>query len=317
MGVFLDMLLALLRFVLLGVPGFVLARMGKLEARGRAALVNVLLYVAMPCLVFKSLLETDVRALHAADWITALLFPVLVTVASCLVGWLILRGHGDRDRICRFCATFSNCGFLGIPLAESLFPQGSVVLFIALYNITATVLLFVVGGAMLADGAQKRNWIKLLVSPLTVATLVGILCSGLGLSATRADWLYELVRIPAAMTTPLSLTVLGGLLAALPRRAWWRDGGLWRTALVKLVMAPLVTMAVLLFLCRVCRLPLGRDVAVALFLSTAVSTAASAPSMVEEHGGDPHYAAALTVGNTLLCVVTLPPAYLLFCMLFP
>ena len=71
-----------------------------------------------------------------------------------------------------------------------------------------------------------------------------------------------------------------------------------------------------LLLCRLCRIPLGQELAVAMLLSVAVSTAASAPSMVEEYGGDPHYAAALTVGNTLLCLVTLPPVYLLFCLLF-
>ena len=315
MGFFLDMLLTLLRFFLLGVPGFLLARMGKIEARGRAALVNVLLYVAMPCLVFKSLLETDVHALHAADFLIAFLFPVLITAALIPLGMLAFRKHGDLARSCLFCATFSNCGFLGIPLAESLFGSGRVVLFVSLYNITATVLLFVVGGVMLSGNGKKQSFVKLLLSPLTVATLLGILCSLLHVNATRAAWMYELVRIPAAMTTPLSLTVLGCLLASLPRRAWWRDGGLWKTAGIKLVAAPVIAMAVLL-LCRLCRIPLGQELAVAMLLSVAVSTAASAPSMVEEYGGDPHYAAALTVGNTLLCLVTLPPVYLLFCLLF-
>jgi predicted permease len=66
----------------------------------------------------------------------------------------------------------------------------------------------------------------------------------------------------------------------------------------------------------VCHLPLGDEALLALLISTAVSTAASAPSMAEDYGRDPHYAAALTLGNTLLCLVSLPFVYLLFNLIF-
>ena len=316
MQVFFDMLGRLALFALLGLPGFVLAKWGKLDDRGRGALVNLLLYVAMPFLVFKSLLETDAAALRPAEWITCAAFPVLIVAALVGVGLLVLREQEEKQRVCRFCATFSNCGFLGLPLAQSLFPdRPAIAVFIAIFNIVSTVLLFVVGGAMLSGGKERVQWRRLLISPLTVATAAGLLCSLLGLGQKAPD-LITFTGILAAMTTPLAMTVLGALLATLPRRPWWRERGLWLTALVKLILSPAITIAVLLFLTRVCRLPIGVDALVALLLSTAVSTAASAPSMSEDHGCDPHYAAALTVGNTLLCLVTLPVVYLVFHFIF-
>lgn len=316
MQVFFDMLGRLALFALLGVPGFVLARLGKIEERGRATLVNLLLYVAMPFLVFKSLLETDIGALNPAEWITCALFPILIVAALVGAGLLLLRGQDERTKACRFCATFSNCGFLGLPLAQSLFPdRPAIAIFIAIFNIVSTVLLFVVGGAMLSGGKERIHWRKLLISPLTVATALGVICSLFDLGQ-KAPFLITFTGIPAAMTTPLAMTVLGALLATLPKKPWWREAGLWLTALLKLVISPLVTILVLLFLDRVCHLPVGADAMVALLLSTAVSTAASAPSMAEDHGCDPHYAAALTVGNTLLCLVSLPFIYLLFHFIF-
>ena len=319
MGIFLDMLGRLALFVLLGVPGFVLARLGKIEDKGRVALVDLLLYVAMPFLVFSGLLKTDVRALQPAEWITCAVFPAVIMGIVAGLCRLIFRGNGDKARIACFCATFANCGFLGLPLAESLFPdRPAVALFISIYNILSTVLLYVLGGAMLAgDGGQgkPKSWAKILISPLTVAAVLGVICSLLGVGE-KLDFLTTFAGIPAAMTTPLSMTVLGCLLATLPRKPWWRERGLWLAAAVKLIVAPLLTMGILLLLVRVCGLPIGEDALLALLLSTAVSTAASAPSMAEDHGRDPHYAAALTLGSTLLCLATLPFVYLLFHLLF-
>ena len=317
MQVFFDMLWRCALFLLLGVPGFILAKIGKIDDRGRTALVNLLLCVAMPFLVFYSLLTTDVAALSVADWIVCALFPMVIYGVLAGIGVLIFRGSGDHARVCRFCATFANCGFLGLPLAQSLFPdRPAVAVFIAIFNILSTVLLFVMGGAMLSFGERaQKNWLKLLVSPLTVATALGLICSLLHLGE-KLPFLITFAQISSSMTTPLAMTVLGGLLATLPRRPWWREAGLWLTASIKLIISPLITMAILLFFQRVCRLPLGSDAMLALLFSTAVSTAASASSMAEDYDCDAHYAAALTVGNTLLCLVTLPFIYLLFHIIF-
>lgn len=319
MDVFFSMLGRLSLFLLLGVPGFLLARFGKIDEKGRTALVNLLLYVAMPFLVFSNLLETDIRVLHPAEWITCAVFPAVIMGIVALIGTLLFPGNGDKARICRFCSTFANCGFLGLPLARALFPdKPAIALFIALYNILSTVLLYVLGGVMLTGGetqTKKKNWVKILVSPLTAGAVVGVICSILGLGQ-KWPVLLDFAKYSADTTTLLSMTVLGCLLATLPRRPWWREGGLWLSALMKLVVSPMITMGILLFLCRVCGLPLGDEALLALLISTAVSTAASAPSMAEDYGRDPHYAAALTLGNTLLCLVSLPFVYLLFNLIF-
>ena len=318
MDIFFPMLGRLSLFVLLGVPGFLLAKFKKIDEKGRVALVNLLLYVAMPFLVFSNLLETDVRALQPAEWITCAVFPAVIMGIVAGISTLTFRGNGDKARICRFCSTFANCGFLGLPLAKALVPERpAIALFIAIYNILSTVLLYVLGGTMLAGGGagKKKNWIKILVSPLTVGAVVGVICSLLGIGQ-KWPFLLDFAKYSGDTTTLLSMTVLGCLLATLPRRPWWKEWGLWLSAAMKLIVAPLITMGILLLLCRVCGLGLGRDLLLALLISTAVSTAASAPSMAEDYGRDPHYAAALTLGNTLLCLVSLPFIYLVFHLIF-
>ena len=92
MEVFLEMLGRLALFLLLGVPGFVLARLGKIDEKGRAALVNLLLYVARPFLVFSNLLETDIGALQPAEWITCAVFPLVIMSAVGGLSVLVFPG---------------------------------------------------------------------------------------------------------------------------------------------------------------------------------------------------------------------------------
>ena len=53
-----------------------------------------------------------------------------------------------------------------------------------------------------------------------------------------------------------------------------------------------------------------------MLVATAVSTATSAPAMAKKYGADSEHAACLTLGNTLLCVLTLPLAYTLCVCIF-
>ena len=67
MQVFFDMLGRLALFALLGVPGFILAKLGKIDTRGRATLVNLLLYVAMPFLVSGAIASETKRLRFQVD----------------------------------------------------------------------------------------------------------------------------------------------------------------------------------------------------------------------------------------------------------
>ena len=315
MTTFLDMLWRVSLFVVLGVPGFILARLGKIKESGRGAITALLLYVAMPALVLLKLLETDVRALNAADVALAALMPFVMTALLWGVCRAVFRKADGVGGVCALCATFSNCGFLGIPLAEALYPdRPEITVLLSVFNISATFLLFTAGTVMLCGKRRQGAW-RALLSPLNGAVLLGLALSFFGVGAHLAPVLPILETL-ASMTTPLAMTVLGALCATLSLKALCGGGRAFLAVGIKLVVAPLLGMGVLALLKYGFSLPVGGDIASAVFLGTAVGTAASAPSMAEVYGGDPHQGAVLTVASTLLCPLTLPLLYLLFVRLF-
>lgn len=75
-------------------------------------------------------------------------------------------------------------------------------------------------------------------------------------------------------------------------------------AAVKLLLSPLLSLGVMLLVGLL--FPIERFVIIALFIIAAMPTASSALNFAEMYGGDKETAAAATLMNTILCILTIP-----------
>lgn len=308
-----TLLTNVLLFALLILPGFVLGKWKKIEKNALTSMTNILMYVAMPFLVFSKLLVTDLRTISPTAIALCVLFPIVIIAVIYAVSLLLFKKKdGDtRFRANRFCAVFSNCGFLGIPLAEVLFPSSpQIAVYVSLFNVTSTFLLLTFGVYVLSGDKRDISFRRACISPIAISIVLGVIGSLCGV-ASLVPQVGTYANILANLTTPLSMLVLGVELSALRLSALVRTAALYPVALLKLVLSPLLTVAIL-FALSVCGLSFSPEVMAALFIATAVSTAASAPAMSKKYGVDGEHAAVLTLGTTVLCTVVLPLLYMLF-----
>ncbi len=312
MTVFSTLLGNVVLFALLLVPGFVLGKLRLIERGALNSMTNALMYVAMPALVLSKLFAIDLRVLSAVDVIVCAAAPVVAVGVGLLLAVLLFRRRdGDtRWRVGRYCAVFSNCGFLGIPLADVLFPdRPEVALCVSLFNVVSTFFLLTLGIYILSGDRRHIRVRSAVISPIGVAIVLGVVLSLTGVGA-RVPAIGQYTGYLAALTTPLSMLVLGVQLSAMRFSAFFKTVALVWCALVKLLLVPICVM-LMLFGLRLCGVEVGQAAAMAVFISTAVSTAASAPAMSQKYGSDGEHAAVLTLGTTILCVVTLPLVYAL------
>ena len=75
-------------------------------------------------------------------------------------------------------------------------------------------------------------------------------------------------------------------------------------AAVKLLLSPLLSLGVMLLVGLL--FPIERFVIIALFIIAAMPTASSALNFAEMYGGDKETAAAATLMNTILCILSIP-----------
>ena len=185
----------LILFITLGI--FV-QRRGIVDDSFDKSLTNLLLDVAVPCLIVNSFrLPLSLEDLR--NCLLLLGLAALVALLSFGAGQLVflVAGRGAQGRILRYAAVFSNFSFVGMPVVEALYGQRGLFYFVV-FLIPMRILYYTGPRPMLTPPGTRnerpplRMQIKAIFSPPMVAVLVGI-----------ALYLTQL-PLPAAVSSVLS-----------------------------------------------------------------------------------------------------------------
>lgn len=290
--------------VLLAAVGVLLGKRGYVRADQTHALSNILLYAVTPCLIlnaFNRIFEPQGFARFGAALLLAVLANGLFTLLSTY--WIYRDRRNPNRAVERFASDFSNAGYIGIPLVQATFGVDGVFLltaYIAVFN----VMFWTQGAADMQDGWRGISVKKAVCTPGVLGVLAGLalyLCP-----FTLPDIVSNAVSYVAAMNTPLSMIVVGLLIADLSPRAFLTEGPLYRVAGVRLVLYPLILLGVLAALTVLHFLPGGRDVAMVTMIAASAPCAAGTTMMALRYQKDASYAGRVVALSTLCCVVTVP-----------
>ena len=145
MGAFLIMLRNVLLFVALALPGYLLVKCKLMKQEQSGALSKLLMYVGMPFLILSGTIN---NLTFNKETLLSVGLVALIGVGYTLATFLVSRPLTAMEReekgrgMMRFCAVFSNNGFLGIPLAIAVFGQSSPVFTVLIVlNIITNVLM--------------------------------------------------------------------------------------------------------------------------------------------------------------------------------
>ena len=300
-GILLEQVLVM---VLLAAVGVVLGKRGWVKRDQSHALSNILLYVVTPCLIvnaFNRPFEPQGFARFGAALLLAVLANVLFTLLSTF--WIYRNRANPNRAVDRFASDFSNAGYIGIPLVQATFGVDGVFLlsaYIAVFN----VMFWTQGAADMQDGWRGISLKKAFYTPGVLGVLAGLLlyiCP-----FTLPQILGSAVSYVASMNTPLSMIVVGLLIADLSPRAFLAEKPLYRVTAVRLILYPLILLAVLYAMHALNILPGGADVAMVTMIAASAPCAAGTTMMALRYQKDAPYAGRVVALSTLCCVVTVP-----------
>ena len=282
----------LVMFALAGV-GFAMFRAGKITLEGNRTIGNILIYLSLPAVIIKSLMveRTVENAVALAEGAAVAL--VLIVVAA-LVARLVCR----RDGIGNFADTFSNPSFFGIPLIAATIGEACVFYnagFIFLMNIGQ----WTYGVSLLTGERGRISWRDVLLAPFTIAVLAGLV-----LFATQPPLpvvVTDCLGFVADLNTPLAMFSIGVYLAQVNPRAMFRRVANYRVSLARLVVAPLVSLAILTLL----PLP-SYEMRMALLIAASCPVGSNVAVYAQLHDSDYAYAVETVVISVLLSIVTIP-----------
>jgi predicted permease len=162
--------------------------------------------VGSPTLIFTALLATDLSGRMLLGLAAA---TVMALVVFAMLGWLLLRLTGWPVRAFLPSLMFSNSGNLGLPLA--LYAYGPLGLgYAAVINTINLIGNFTVGQSI---AVGRADWRTVLRSPSMFAAAIGLVVASLHLHLPA--WLKNTLQLPAQLTIPLLLLMLGTSLATI------------------------------------------------------------------------------------------------------
>lgn len=278
-------------FVLMGI-GFLLRRKEILGKQAAEDLGKLLVKLVLPAVIVQSFWSAAgdgrERDLLYASAASALLLLLAMAVAHLMY---------PRRPVADFSTAFSNAGFIGIPLTRAVLGSEAVLCiapFIALLN----VLQWTYGQRLLSGEHGRIDIRSIMLSPMLVAMGLGLVLYCV--SAPLPQLLDMILGDVSALNSPLAMIVLGCYLAKSDVLSLLVTKSLYVVAVVRLLVIPLLSIAILLLL------PGGAELKLSLLLAAAAPVGTNVAVFAQQNGSDYVYACGCVCLSTLLSLITMP-----------
>lgn len=281
--------------------GFCANKAGILDQKAEGACSKLIVNLTNPALIIASVatsrrLEDDSRilAVFGAAVCYYLVLPLLSKPLTRL-------GRPEKAVRSQFetILVFANIGFMGIPVASAVLGKESV-LFVSIFVAIFNVAFYTYGVVTLSEAGRgsAASALRKIVNPGTVAAVFAV-------TMYLRKWqLPELLLSPIVslgnVTTPMAMLIIGSSLARNPMGRMLREKTLYVYSAIRLLLLPLLMMAVGKYL--ISDLLLYR----VMVLITAMPAASIVAMTRNDLGKDADFSARATAFSTFFCVLTIP-----------
>jgi predicted permease len=285
---------------LLMLTGFIARKNRLLNNEVNAGISELLLNITVPFMIITSFnLKFSSEIFH--DAVILFWSAVFIHIFSAVIGLVLYRKYPEQDRkILKFITIFSNAGFMGLPVLGSLFGQLGVFygsIYVVVFNIFAWTM-----GVKIFTGKEIKI-LKAITNPALISVLIGSILFFFSIQLPVP--IYKTLDMIGSMTTPLSMMVVGSMLADIKPKELFAGWPVYYGSMVRLIIIPLL-MALALkafgiseYLLKIC------------LTSTAMPVATMTAIFAEKYNGNAILASRLVFISTALSLLTIPLIVLL------
>jgi predicted permease len=283
------------------VVGFAARKLGFIDDNGSKFMSNLIIYIAQPFMLIGSVVSISYSVENLKTGAFIIGFGIIIHAVAAVIAYTATFRvkNVDERRIMEYGMVFANCGFFGFPILQSMFSdlglfQGS--FYVIVFNLSSWTYGMVILSK--ARAAAKINLVKIFLNFGTTPCLIGLILFILRVKIPAP--VTSLMTYLGSLCTPLSMLIVGGLLATIPFKTLFGKLKIYYVSFIRLIAVPLVVM----LLCKL----VGIDPAMAMFGTVMASLpTASNTVMFAEHFNLVPDTAAHAVGiATLLSSVTIP-----------
>lgn len=276
--------------------GYVVTKRGWITERGASEITSLLIKIVTPCLIVNSFLgSTD--SLKVSEMLLALAVSALSLGISLAISLVTFRKEPpERQKVLRFAVIFSNAGFMGIPLVESIVGSKGVI-YGSFFVVAFNVICWTYGYSMMSGGA-KMNIKTVLLNPGIIGLIFGLPIYFLKIQLPAI--LAEPVGFLSNLNTPLAMLVIGSYIARVDLHSFISDMAVYKMAFLRLVAAPALYLLVLMVIRP------EPDLLVSSIIQASAPVAANTVLFAVQYHQDSELASKTVAVSTVLSIITIP-----------
>ena len=265
-------------------------------------LSDLVLRIFTPVLLFTSFQKEYDQELLAGLGAAAVLSLLSFAVIWGISRFVILGQEKNRACVEHITLMYSNCGFIGIPMAQGIFGTEGV-MYMTAYVAVANFLLWSHGVIVMSGKADLKSVCKVFRSPTILSIAVGVCCF---LCQIRIPQMAEEpLEMIAGMNTPMAMLVAGVNIAQTEIRQCIRKWRIYWLSIVRLVVMPGVLILIFALI------PGWEQVKAVMVLASACPSGVTGSLFAVQYGKDAVFASELFAVSTILSMATVPFVMLL------
>ena len=228
--------------------GFLLTKLKLIDPKAKSTLTNILVYLVVPCMIIKSYMTAfDSTILNNLLW--CFLFSFLgLFIGGAIVLLCSFFWKTKEKNILRFAMTFSNAAYMGFPLIQELFTgevNDTAMIYASGFLTVFNIVFWTYGYALVSRSFNPKKVIivSILKTPVIYALIIGLLIFFFNVDVPT--YVSKPIGLIGDMNTPLSMFIIGILVAQLKPKEIVKNPYMWSTIFIKLIVIPFITLGIL------------------------------------------------------------------------
>jgi len=227
-----------------------------------------------------------------------LLYSIIIHFSFIFISKIFYFKYEEKSKnVLRFSTIFSNVGFMGYPILESIFGKIGV-FYGAIFNVGFNLFLWTAGVMIFTKEKKFSNIRKVVINPALIAVIVGILVF---ISPIKPPYaVYKTLEAVGSMTTPLSMIIIGAMLAEANYKETFSGFNVYYCSLIRLLVMPICAYIILRLIGAE-----GQLLKISVVIE-AMPVAVLSGIIAEQYKGDSILASRCIFMSTLLSMFTIP-----------
>jgi len=281
------------------IAGYIAKKTKICDGKNTKYMSSLLANITNPCLILATLqTERTPEKLKTAFYIILLSLAIHSIVA--IASWIIFRKNKNprRRSVYSFAMTYMNCGFMGYPIMMAIFGNEDGLFYGVIYTVIFNLFCWT-HGVLIMDTEKKNgiDWKKML-NPCIISLITSVILYVTNIRLPIV--LYDGIDMIGNMTFPLSMLIIGSLLADMKLKDILKDVNMYLFSIGKLIVLPLIFL-IIAYLTRMPQL-----YALIGLTMCCTPTATNTAVLAEIYGNESQLAAKIVGVTTLLCIATMP-----------